>query len=134
MNCFCGMLDRWKFYLQSGLLLEILTITQFRHAARKFEPAQKLCLDFVDWSYAVVMTITLKKIEVDPQSWSWKPNWYHLVFMINFEEGLLLPNLFCVVAITTAQIQSTKPAMVPQLWLYRFVNNWNSVLQINILK
>ena len=75
-----------------------------------------------------------KKIEVDPQSWSWKPNWYHLVFMINFEEGLLLPNLFCVVAITTAQIQSTKPAMVPQLWLYRFVNNWNSVLQINILK
>ena len=75
-----------------------------------------------------------KKVVVDPQSWSWKPNWYHLVFMSNFEEELLLPNLFCVVAITTAQIQSTKPAMVLQLWLYRFVNNWNSVLQINILK
>ena len=34
-NCFCGMVDRRKAYLQPGPLSEIITIASLRHAASR---------------------------------------------------------------------------------------------------
>ena len=61
MNCFYGMVDRrsaFTPYFQPGPLSEILSIANLRHTRAGFEPAQNLSSDFVEWSFAVVITTT----------------------------------------------------------------------------
>ena len=61
MNCFCGMVDRRKAFMpysQPGPL-ETLSLSQISNTPLAgFQSVQSLSSDFVEWSFAVVITTT----------------------------------------------------------------------------
>ena len=61
MNCFCGMVDRWKVFIliSSQDHCQRSSPSRISNTPRGgFEPAQNLSSGFVEWSSAVVITTT----------------------------------------------------------------------------
>ena len=65
MNCFCSMVDWWKAFslISSRDHCQRSSPSRISDTLRAgFEPAQNLSSDFVDWSCAVVISTTPRRI------------------------------------------------------------------------